>query len=405
MKYEDFFSQSLNKIKLEGNYRNFINIAREVGKFPYARDQHGREIVLWCSNDYLGMGQHKAVLNAMKEAIDQYGAGAGGTRNISGTNHPLVQLEKELADLHDKESALVFTSGYVANQTALATLASKIPDILVFSDAANHASIIEGIRNSRAEKRIFNHNDLAHLEELLKAEPINRAKIIVFESVYSMNGHFAPIKEICDLAKKYNALTYLDEVHAVGMYGKLGAGVAEELGVMDMIDVIQGTLAKAYGVVGGYIASSSNLTDFVRSFGSGFIFTTALPPAVAAGALASIRYLKENNSERKMLHYKADRIRKLLRAADLPLIETTSHIIPILIGNPHDAKEISRRLFEEYSIYVQNINYPTVPKGTERLRITPTPFHTDQMMDELVDAIRTVISELRFGMNRYTLAG
>ncbi len=395
MKYEDFFAQSLNKIKLEGRYRNFINIAREVGRFPCARDQRGREIVLWCSNDYLGMGQHQVVLDAMKEALDQYGAGAGGTRNISGTNHPLVELEKGLADLHKKESALVFTSGYVANQTALATLASKIPDILVFSDSANHASIIEGIRNSMAEKRIFRHNDLAHLEELLKAESVGRAKIIVFESVYSMNGHFAPIKEVLGLAKKYNALTYLDEVHAVGMYGDRGAGVAEAQGVMDMVDVIQGTLAKAYGVVGGYIASSSNLTDFVRSFGSGFIFTTALPPAIAAGALASVRYLKDNTKEREMLHYKADRIRKLLRAADLPLIETTSHIIPVLIGNPHDAKEISRRLLEVYGIYVQHINYPTVPKGTERLRITPTPFHTDQMMDELVDAMRKVVNEVR----------
>ncbi len=396
MEYNQFFADEVEKLRKEGNYRMFACIERYAGSFPTARDHNtNKDITIWCSNDYLGMGQHPKVINAMVETTKRMGAGAGGTRNISGTNHPLVLLEKELADLHGKESALVFSSGYVANEAALSTLAGKLPECVVFSDKFNHASIIEGIRQSKAEKYIFNHNDMEHLESLLKSVDINRPKIIAFESVYSMEGDVAPIKQICDLADKYNAITYLDEVHAVGLYGPRGGGISDRENLADRITVIQGTLAKAYGVIGGYIAANKKLVDFVRSFASGFIFTTALPPSIAAGALESVRHLKESDEERKIHRDKVEKVRKLLKDAGIKLIDTDTHIIPVLIGDPFISKMASMKLLAEHNIFVQSINYPTVPKGTERLRITPTPFHTDLMIQHLVNALVTVMKELK----------
>ena len=368
MNYEDFFAASLTTLKDEGNYRVFAELERQCGDFPHAA-AHGKDAVkpvtIWCSNDYLGMGQHPKVLAAMHEALDRCGAGAGGTRNISGTTHDHVLLEAELADLHGKQDALLFTSGYVSNWAALGTLAARIPDCVVLSDALNHASMIEGIRHSRAERMIWKHNDLADLEAKLAALPLDRPKLIAFESVYSMDGDIAPIAAICDLADKYNAMTYLDEVHAVGLYGPRGGGIAEREGLMDRLTVIEGTLGKAYGVVGGYIAASSDLCDFVRSFASGFIFTTALPPAVAAGAAASIRHLKTSQTERDQHQAKVAQF-------------------PVMVGDPVKCKYISDLLLADYGIYIQPINYPTVPKGTERLRITPSPVHSDADIDQLV---------------------
>lgn len=390
MDYQNFFASELNKLREEGNYRVFADLERERGNFPKAAnfvEDAVRKVSIWCSNDYLGMGQHPKVLDAMHDALDKVGAGAGGTRNISGTTHHHVLLERELADLHGKEAALLFTSGYVSNWAALGTLASRIPNCLVISDSLNHASMIEGIRHSKAERKLWKHNDLAHLEELLAEQPLDRPKLVAFESVYSMDGDIAPIKEICDLADKYNAMTYLDEVHAVGMYGPRGGGVAEREGLMDRVTVIEGTLGKAFGVMGGYITASKELVDFVRSFASGFIFTTALPPAVAAGACAAIKHLKQSSAERESQQAKVSQVRERLDAAGIPHIENPSHIIPVMVGDPVKCKWISDVLMDRYGIYIQPINYPTVPKGTERLRITPSPVHSQEDIDKLIGAL------------------
>ena len=390
MDYQNFFASELNKLREEGNYRVFADLERERGNFPKAAnfvEDAVRKVSIWCSNDYLGMGQHPKVLEAMHDALDKVGAGAGGTRNISGTTHHHVLLERELADLHGKEAALLFTSGYVSNWAALGTLASRIPNCLVISDSLNHASMIEGIRHSKAERKLWKHNDLAHLEELLAEQPLDRPKLVAFESVYSMDGDIAPIKEICDLAEKYNAMTYLDEVHAVGMYGPRGGGVAEREGLMDRVTVIEGTLGKAFGVMGGYITASKELVDFVRSFASGFIFTTALPPAVAAGACAAIKHLKQSSAERESQQAKVAQVRERLDAAGIPHIENPSHIIPVMVGDPVKCKWISDVLMDRYGIYIQPINYPTVPKGTERLRITPSPVHSQEDIDNLIGAL------------------
>lgn len=389
MNYQSYFKSALDDLREQGNYRVFANLERHCGDFPHAtaRGAETAGVTIWCSNDYLGMGQNPKVLAAMHEALDRCGAGAGGTRNISGTTHDHVLLEGELADLHGKEAALLFTSGYVSNWAALGTLAGRIPDCIVLSDALNHASMIEGIRHSKAERMIWKHNDLGDLEAKLAALPLDRPKLIAFESVYSMDGDIAPIKEICDLADKYNAMTYLDEVHAVGLYGPRGGGIAEREGLMHRLTVIEGTLGKAFGVVGGYIAASTELCDFVRSFASGFIFTTALPPAVAAGAAASIRHLKDSATEREQQQAKVAEVRTRLDGIGIPHVENPSHIIPVMVGDPHKCKFISDMLLQDHGIYIQPINYPTVPKGTERLRITPSPVHSAADIDRLIGAL------------------
>ena len=396
MDYEAFFAGELHRLREEGNYRIFADIERRAGAFPHAKN-HGqtgpKDVTVWCSNDYLGMGQHQSVLNAMHEALDRCGAGAGGTRNISGTNHYHVLLERELADLHDKDAALLFTSGYVSNWTALSTLASRLPGCIVLSDALNHASMIEGIRHSRCEKHVFAHNDPEDLERRLSKLDPTAPKIVAFESVYSMDGDIAPIKEICDVADTYGAMTYLDEVHAVGLYGARGGGIAEREGLMDRLTVIEGTLGKAFGVMGGYIAASDALCDFIRSFASGFIFTTALPPTIAAGALASIRHLKSSDEERMAQRDRVARVRARLSAIGIPTIDNPSHIVPVMVGDPVKCKWISDWLMENHGIYVQPINYPTVPKGTERLRITPSPVHSDEDIDRLVNALSEIWSQ------------
>jgi 5-aminolevulinate synthase len=390
MDFDRFFNDKLDTLRDEGNYRVFIDLQRRCGAFPNAQQTDGakeRPVTVWCSNDYLGMGQHPDVLTAMHGALDRVGAGAGGTRNISGTTHEHVLLERELADLHGKESALLFTSGYVSNWAALGTLASKIPGCIVFSDSLNHASMIEGIRHSRAQKVIWKHNDVADLEAKLAMAPKDAPKLIAFESVYSMDGDIAPIERICDVADKYGAMTYLDEVHAVGLYGPRGGGIAEREGLMDRLTVIEGTLGKSYGVVGGYIAASAALCDFVRSFASGFIFTTALPPAIAAGAAASVRHLKTSTRERYLQKARVAQVRERLDAEGIPHLPNPSHIIPVMVGDPVKCKFISDTLLEEFGIYIQPINYPTVPKGTERLRITPSPVHSQADIDHLIGAI------------------
>jgi 5-aminolevulinate synthase len=392
MNYETFFQTELETLRETGNYRVFAELERKRGSFPKAR-KHGdgpEEVTVWCSNDYLGMGQSAHVLRAMHEALDSCGAGAGGTRNISGTNHHHVLLERELADLHGKESALLFTSGYVSNWAALGTLAARLPNCVVLSDACNHASMIEGIRHSRAEYKVFRHNDPAHLDELLAQIEQGRPKLVAFESVYSMDGDIGPIREIVEVAEKHGAMTYLDEVHGVGLYGPRGGGVAEREGLMDRITVIEGTLGKAFGVMGGYIAASTALCDFVRSFASGFIFTTALPPAVAAGAAASVRHLKSSEMERARHQDRVARVRDRLTAAGIPHMPNDSHIIPVMVGDPHKCKMVSDWLMENHGIYVQPINYPTVPLGTERLRITPSPVHDDGDIDRLIDALSEI---------------
>jgi 5-aminolevulinate synthase len=397
MDYEDFFSEALGGLKAEGRYRIFAELERHAGNFPLATRYVGdgtQPVTVWCSNDYLGMGQDPRVLRAMGDAVSEFGAGAGGTRNIAGTTHLHVLLEQELADLHGKEAALLFTSGYVANLTTLSTLAARLPNCVVLSDALNHNSMIEGIRAGRSEKVIFRHNDPQHLDELLSRYDKDQAKIVAFESLYSMDGDFAPIGRMCDVAEAHGALTFLDEVHAVGMYGDSGGGVAQRDGVMDRIDIMQGTLAKAFGVMGGYISATRKLVDFVRSNGAGFIFTTALPPALAAGALASIQYVRPDKDLRARHQERAATLKKRLADTGLPVMASPSHIVPILVGDARLCKQATDLLLEHHQIYVQPINYPTVPRGTERLRLTPGPHHDDAAMDQLIDALLDVWTRL-----------
>ncbi|MFN3818546.1 5-aminolevulinate synthase [Blastomonas sp.] len=391
MNYDQIFDAAIDRLHAEGRYRVFIDILRNKGAYPNARCFHGhngpKPITVWCSNDYLTMGQHPKVIEAMEEALHNVGAGSGGTRNIGGNTHYHVELEHELSDLHGKQSALLFTSGYVSNDATLSTLARILPGCIIFSDELNHASMIAGIRNSGCEKRVFRHNDVAHLEELLAAEDPDTPKLIAFESVYSMDGDVAPIHAICDLADKYNALTYLDEVHAVGMYGKRGGGISERDEAANRLTIIEGTLGKAFGVMGGYIAADQRIIDVIRSYAPGFIFTTSLSPVLVAGALASVKHLKQSSEERDGQQAAAAMLKRLFFEAGLPVMDTTTHIVPLMVGDPVKAKRISDMLLAEYGVYVQPINFPTVPRGTERLRFTPGPSHDEAMMRDLTAAL------------------
>ncbi|WP_417497621.1 5-aminolevulinate synthase [Maricaulis sp.] len=394
MDYQNAFEAAVRRVKAEGRYRVFADLLRRKGEFPVARwrapDGQVKDVTVWCSNDYLGMGQLPCVVESMKKAIDDVGSGAGGTRNISGTTHYHVELERSLADLHNKDAALLFTSGYISNEATLSTLGKILPGLIIFSDELNHASMIAGVKGARCEKHVWRHNDVAHLEELLAAAPKDAPKLIAFESVYSMDGDIGPIKAVCDLADKYNALTYIDEVHAVGLYGLRGGGIAEREGLMHRIDIIEGTLGKAYGVMGGYVAANEIIIDAIRSLASGFIFTTALPPALAAGARASVEYLKSAHELREKHQERAATLKARLAEAGFPVMPSVTHIVPVQVGDPVLCKRMTDMLLDEHCIYVQPINYPTVPKGTERLRLTPTPLHTDAMIDELIEALHDV---------------
>jgi len=402
MNYDHIFDAAIDRLHEEGRYRVFIDILRNKGAYPNARCFHGhngpKPITVWCSNDYLAMAQHDVVINAMEEALHDVGAGSGGTRNIGGNTHLHVELERELADLHGKDGALLFTSGYVSNDATLSTLAKLLPGCVIFSDELNHASMIAGIRNSGCEKRVFRHNDIRHLEELLAAEDPETPKVIAFESVYSMDGDVAPIHAICDLAERYNTLTYIDEVHAVGMYGARGGGISERDNAADRIDIIEGTLGKAFGVMGGYIAADTRVIDCIRSYAPGFIFTTSLSPVLVAGVLASVKHLKSSNIERNAQQAAAATLKLKFAEAGLPVMDSTTHIVPLMVGDPVRAKKISDILLAEYGVYVQPINFPTVPRGTERLRFTPGPMHSETMMDELADALVEIWDRLEMDL-------
>src|ERR1700686_4522784 len=407
MIYDDVFANALTRLRDEQRYRVFVEIERIAGRCPYAvwhSPRGTRDIVTWCSNDYLGMSQHPDVIRGMSETASRTGIGAGGTRNIAGTNSPLVELERELADLHGKAAALLFTSGYVSNQTGISTIARLIRDCLILSDELNHNSMIEGIRQSGCERQVFRHNDTAHLEELLRAAGPDRPKLIACESLYSMDGDVAPLARICDLAERYGAMTYVDEVHAVGMYGPRGGGIAERDGVMHRIDILEGTLAKAFGCLGGYIAASADIIDAVRSYAPGFIFTTALPPAICSAATAAIRHLKTSSWERERHQDRAARVKAILTAAGLPVMSSDTHIVPLFVGDPEKCKRACDLLLEQHNIYIQPINYPTVAKGTERLRITPPPYHDNGLIDHLAEALLQVWERLGLPLQKKSLA-